>query len=88
MIHRERNGFLDALEEFCRKNDINVDTFDRGEDTILSREFDGMELSGGQWQKIAIARGIFRNSPLIILDRKTTSAIDPLEEVKLYKKIS
>lgn len=75
----------DAFQEFCRKNDINVDTFDHGEDTILSREFDGMELSGGQWQKIAIARGIFRNSPLIILD-EPTSAIDPLEEVKLYKK--
>lgn len=75
----------DAFQEFCRKNDINEDTFDHGEDTILSREFDGMELSGGQWQKIAIARGIFRNSPLIILD-EPTSAIDPLEEVKLYKK--
>ena len=75
----------DAFQEFCRKNDINVDTFDHGKDTILSREFDGMELSGGQWQKIAIARGIFRNSPLIILD-EPTSAIDPLEEVKLYKK--
>lgn len=75
----------DAFQEFCRKNDINVDTFDHGEDTILSREFDGMELSGGQWQKIAIARGIFRNSPLIIRD-EPTSAIDPLEEVKLYKK--
>lgn len=75
----------DAFREFCRKNDINVDAFDRGEDTILSREFDGMELSGGQWQKIAIARGIFRDSPLIILD-EPTSAIDPLEEMKLYKK--
>ena len=37
----------DAFREFCRKNDINVDAFDRGEDTILSKEFDGMELSGG-----------------------------------------
>lgn len=76
---------FNAFRNFCEKNDINVDEFDCGGDTILSREFDGMELSGGQWQKIAIARGVFRDSPLIILD-EPTSAIDPLEEMKLYNK--
>ena len=76
---------FNTFREFCKKNGIDVNEFDSGEDTILSREFDGMELSGGQWQKIAIARGIFRDSPLIILD-EPTSAIDPLEEMKLYNK--
>lgn len=40
-------------------------------------------LSGGQWQRIAIARGLYRKSNLIILD-EPTAAIDPLEETRLY----
>ncbi|MGM9937217.1 MAG: ABC transporter ATP-binding protein, partial [Candidatus Ornithomonoglobus sp.] len=39
-----------------------------GYDTQLGREFGGAELSGGQWQKLAIARGLFRDAPIIILD--------------------
>lgn len=50
-----------------------------GVDAQLGREFDGQELSGGEWQKIAIARGVFKNSSLIILD-EPTSALDPLVE--------
>ena len=34
---------------------------------MLSREFDGVDLSGGQWQRVAIARGLFRNHDLIVL---------------------
>ena len=45
-------------------------------DTRMGREFDGMELSGGQWQKLAIARGLFRDSEVIVLD-EPTSALDP-----------
>lgn len=52
---------------------------------MLSREFDGTDLSGGEWQRIALARGLYKNSELIILD-EPTSAIDPIEETKLYIK--
>ncbi|MFD2408319.1 ABC transporter ATP-binding protein [Paenibacillus rhizoplanae] len=48
-------------------------------DRMLGREFDGLELSGGQWQKLSIARGLFRNSELIVMD-EPTSALDPLIE--------
>src|SRR5699024_5748999 len=52
--------------------------------TILSRDFDGIDLSGGQWQRIAIARGIYRNAKLLLMD-EPTAAIDPQQESRLYQ---
>ena len=52
-------------------------------ETLLGREFGGRDFSGGQWQRIALARCIYKNVDLIVLD-EPTSAIDPLEETKLY----
>lgn len=48
-------------------------------DTMLGREFGGEELSGGNWQKLAIARGLYRPHEIIALD-EPTAAIDPLVE--------
>ena len=62
----------------------NLSTFTNGLDTMLSREFDGTDLSKGQWQRIAIARGLYRTHDLIVLD-EPTAAIDPIEETKVYK---
>ena len=53
-------------------------------DEQLGREFGGKELSGGQWQKIAIARGLFKTSELIILD-EPTSALDPMLETEILQ---
>jgi len=53
-------------------------------DIMLSPEFDGIDLSGGQWQRVAIARGLYRHNGFIVLD-EPTAAIDPLEEVRLYR---
>lgn len=52
--------------------------------TMLSKEFDGIELSGGEWQKIALARAIFSSNEIFILD-EPTSAIDPIKEAEIYK---
>lgn len=52
-------------------------------DTMLSPEFDGIDLSGGQWQRLAIARGLYRHNGFIVLD-EPTAAIDPIEETRIY----
>ena len=67
--------------------ELNSRSYPDGVDTVLSREFDGVDLSGGQWQRIAIARGLYRHHDLIILD-EPTAAIDPLEESRLYQKFA
>lgn len=55
-----------------------------GYDTFLGKEFNGEELSQGQWQKIAIARAYVRDAELLILDEPTAS-LDPKAEVEIYK---
>jgi len=52
-------------------------------DTMLSPEYDGIDLSGGQWQRLAIARGLYRKNDFIVLD-EPTAAIDPIEETRVY----
>ena len=63
----------------------DIATFPDGIHTKLSREFEGVELSGGQWQRVATARGLYRDYEFIVLD-EPTAAIDPIEETRLYKK--
>lgn len=65
--------------------ELERDYFSEGLDTILSREFGGIDLSGGQWQRVAIARGLHNFSNLIVLD-EPTAAIDPIEEGKIFNK--
>jgi ATP-binding cassette subfamily B protein len=76
------------VEQILEENHIDPgdkDTFPDGLETMLSREFDGVDLSGGEWQRVAIARGFYRDSDLIVLD-EPTAAIDPIEESAIYKK--
>ena len=58
---------------------------EEGLDLMLSREFGTRDLSLGQWQRVAIARGLFREHDLILLDEPTAS-IDPLEEQAVYER--
>ena len=52
----------------------------------LGQEFGGLDISGGEWLRIAVARGLFRDSQLIVLD-EPTAAIDPIEEVEMIRQL-
>ena len=72
----ERAGFGGALARLPE-----------GLDTMLGRELDeGTDLSGGQWQRLALARALFRDRPLIVLD-EPTAALDPRAESALFRDV-
>lgn len=64
-----------------------IDELKSGIDTNLNKDFDeeGFTPSGGESQKIALARAIFKNTQFIILD-EPTSALDPRAEFEMYQK--
>jgi ATP-binding cassette subfamily B protein/ATP-binding cassette subfamily C protein len=67
--------------------DTVIDGLARGYDTLLARQFkDGAELSGGQWQRIAAARGFYRVAPLLIMD-EPTAALDARAEYALFSSL-
>lgn len=72
----EKAGFSDRLAGM--KN---------GTETYLYKDYDkdGVDLSGGEAQKIAIARALYKNAPFIILD-EPTAALDPVAEAEIYSK--
>jgi ATP-binding cassette, subfamily B, bacterial len=67
--------------------DTVISDLAKGYDTLLARQFkDGAELSGGQWQRIAAARGFYRTAPLLIMD-EPTAALDARAEYALFSSI-
>ena len=63
-----------------------LDELPEGINTYYSKEYhkNGIELSGGEMQKISIARAMYKNASLLILD-EPTSALDPLAEAEIYQ---
>lgn len=64
-------------------------TMENGLDTMLYKDLteDGVDVSGGEAQKIAIARALYKDAPFIILD-EPTAALDPIAEAEIYAKFS
>ena len=77
-------GNTDKIQELLKQVDLpelsEVDALN----TLLGSEFDGRDLSIGQWQKLAIARGMFKDSNMIVLD-EPTAALDPIMETTILK---
>ncbi len=73
---------LVGLEDFVNK-------LDKGMDTNIFKFFDeeGIEPSGGEQQKIAIARALYKDSPVVILD-EPTAALDPVAEYDIYRQFN
>ncbi|MDR0963316.1 MAG: ABC transporter ATP-binding protein/permease [Clostridium sp.] len=63
-------------------------SLEKGLETYLYKGYDesGVEISGGEAQKIALARALYKDSPILILD-EPTAALDPMAEFELYSKM-
>lgn len=63
-----------------------LDDLPNGINQVVGKMFEGgVDLSGGQWQKLALARAFFRDAPILILD-EPTSAIDAKAEYEIFQK--
>ena len=82
----QRRRVLEALRKSTFSDKLA--TLEQGVDTVLTREFsdEGTQLSGGEAQKIAIARAFYKDADLIILD-EPSSALDPNAEYELNRAI-
>lgn len=59
----------------------------RGDDTLLGSEFGGTDLSGGQWQRVAVSRGCMRQPELLVLDEPAAS-LDPQAEADVFRRFA
>lgn len=80
---------MKRLNESLKQADFYdyVQKMQNKEKTVLTKNFEenGVELSGGQYQKLMLARAIYKNAPVLILD-EPTAALDPLAEAEMYIK--
>lgn len=74
----QKAGFESRIAEMPKKTD-----------TPLYKDFDdeGVEISGGEAQKIALARALYKDTPFIVLD-EPTAALDPIAEYEIYSKFN
>jgi len=88
-----RHDRVDPDDEWLRdaaakaRADEVVDKLPKRWETLLSKYFrGGHELSGGQWQRLAVARGLFRDAPLLIWD-EPTAPLDAKAEFAVYESL-
>lgn len=87
---RNANSTDPAIADAARKSqaDALAANFPSGYRQMLGRRFqDGLELSGGEWQKIALARAYIRRSQIIILD-EPTAALDARAEYEVFQRFA
>lgn len=76
-----------GIMEICKKYGISdrIDVYGKRLDTMIYKMFeeDGVEPSGGETQKLATVRALYKNAPLVILD-EPAAALDPIAEHEIY----
>lgn len=80
---------IDLLKEAIKKSGAYEFVKDlplKYDQTVGKMFKDGVDLSGGQWQKLALARTFFKNAPILILD-EPTSAIDAKAEYEIFQRV-
>lgn len=83
-IGNKSDEVYDKVIQFTRAKEV-INTLPIGEKTLLGKNFeDGTEISGGEWQRIALARAYIKNSPIMIFD-EPTSQLDPITESNFYR---
>jgi ABC-type multidrug transport system fused ATPase/permease subunit len=80
-----------ALDEVARAAGLRevLDRLPHGWDTVLSRDFDGVDLSGGEWQRVGLARALWAvggGAEVLVLD-EPTSALDVRGELELFDRL-
>ncbi|MFE5946647.1 ABC transporter ATP-binding protein [Streptomyces sp. NPDC056480] len=82
----DEDSRLAAAASFAEANDI-VNGLPEKWDTLLARDFEGgVNLSGGQWQRLALARAHFRSAQILICD-EPTAALDPVTEIDTFDRL-
>jgi len=85
----DRRANAAQIHEAARAGDAHdfVMELSRQYDTLLSRHFtDGADLSGGQWQRLAVSRAFYRDAPLLICDEPTAN-LDARAEHEVYRRL-
>lgn len=86
-LEYDKEKLYDCLDKAGIKE--RVEQMPNQENSIVYKDFDenGIEISGGEAQKLALARALYKDAPFVILD-EPTSALDPISEFEIYQRFN
>ena len=80
---------MDKVKQCAQRAGVSekIEALHKGYETPMTRivHGDGIQLSGGQLQRLMLARALYKNAPLMVLD-EPTAALDPIAESQIYQK--